>query len=278
MFRKNYSTDQKRARDRAVNTKEHLSKMSPSEIVDEMENIFLGDNSDDMDVDQLLAYLDHLDQVAPIDEPFDAEESYQQFAQEHAALLEAAQTTAPVKSVRHAPRIIRRLIPVASIIILIVGIASITYASSTPFAQWVNETFSFNSRPTGEYTSLQEALDDYSIKEKLLPNWLPKEYVISTVSVNETTAFTTFLAYYDSVEVSDHSLTITIREGPAEMVKTMHEKDITSVDPITSDTSTYYIGYDNGQTSIIWELGRYQCNITGIIAEDDVSKIIDSIN
>lgn len=278
MFHKDYSADPERAQDRAVNTKEHLSKMSPSEIVNEMENIFLGENFDEMDVNRLLEYLDYLDQVAPIDEPFDAEESYRQFTQDHAALMEAAQTTVPAKPARRFPRSVRRIIIVAATIILLVGIVSIAYAGSTPFAQWVDETFSFSSIPAGEYTSLQEALDDYGVNEALVPEWLPNEYAIATVSVNEATGFTTFLAHYNSVKDPDDHLTITIRERPSEPIKTMYEKDATSVTSIKSGTAIYYIGHDNGQTSIMWELGRYQCNISGIIDEEDISKIIDSIN
>lgn len=277
MFRKDYSADQKRARDWAVNTKEHLSQMSPSEIADEMENIFLGDYSDDMDVDQLLEYLDHLDKVAPIDEPFDAEESYQQFTHDHAALMDAAQTTGSAKSVRRFPKSVRRIILVAATIILLVGIASVAYASRTPFAQWVDETFSFGSRPAGEYTSLQEALDDYGVKENLLPRWLPKEYAVFEISVNKTPAFTVFFAQYKSVVNPECSLTITIREKPPGTPDAIHEKDNESVDTIESGADTYYITQNFDRTSIIWEIGRYECSLSGLIAEEDIPKIIDSI-
>lgn len=275
MFRKDYSTDPQRAQDRAVNTEEHLSKMSPSEIVDEMENIFLSDNSDDMDVDQLLAYLDHLDEVAPVAEPFDAEESYRQFAQDHAALMEAA-SEKPEKPVHRIPTVVRRIGLVAAALVVVVGVGSIAYASSTPFAQWVNETFSFNSRPAGEYTSLQEALDDYGVKDKLLPSWLPEEYVVSDISVNEMAAFTSFFAQYSSVLSSEHSLTIMIRENPLGTANTVHEKDSESVNPIEAGSNTFYVNRNFDKTSIIWEIGRYECNLSGAITEEDIFKIINS--
>jgi hypothetical protein len=251
--------------------------MSPSEIVDEMENIFLDNNSDDMDVDKLISYLDYLDQVAPIDEPFNTEESYQKFMEIHAVLMEddAFSRKEPLR--RPIRTVVRRAALVAAMLCLVIGACGVAYASSVPFAQWVNEVFSFADSSNLEYSSLQEALDDYGVKEKLLPKWLPQDYVVADVSVEKMESFTVFSARYESVTDASKSLTVSIRKLPSTEMHTIFEKDDATVDIRTSGSYTYYITHNEAYTSIIWDVTSYECCITGVIDEGDISNIISSI-
>lgn len=272
MFRRKCSSDQQRAQERVVNTEEHLSKMSPAEIVNEMENIFLDNNSDDMDIDQLEVYLEYLDKVAPVEVTVD---SYEQFAEKHASLL--AEAHADWKPPRRKKTVIRRAWLVAAVLFVVVGACSIAYAGYTPFAQWVNETLSFSRSPDGSYTSLQEALDAYGIKERLLPKWLPQVYYISDVKVMESEASNYFFAQYLSIEDPNDVLTITVRENLLTDVQVMYEKDSTIVDELLVGSTTYYIGRNNELTTITWAVGVYECSVSGMIEEEDISKIINSI-
>ena len=271
MFRKAYSSDRRRAQEKAVNTDEHLSGMSPSEIVEEMENIFLDNNSDDMDVDRLVAYLDHLDQVAPVEVHVD---SCQQFLEKHAATFGAH---ADAKSPRRAKTIMHRAMLAAAVLCVLIGACSIAYAGYTPFAQWEDETSSFSNSPEGEYVLLQDALDAYGVKEKLVPRWLPHGYMISEVQVFEAEMENTFFALYESTESPDDMLTITVRENLLSDAQTVYEKDDTAIDEIIVGSTTYYIGQNNKNITIVWTQGAYECCISGIIEEEDIFKIIDSI-
>lgn len=272
MFRRKCSSDQQRAQERVVNTEEHLSKMSPAEIVNEMENIFLNNNSDDMDIDRLEAYLEYLDKVAPVEVTVD---SYEQFAEKHASLL--AESHADWKPPRRKKAVIRRAWLVAAILCVLIGAGSMAYAGYTPFAQWVNETLSFNRSPDGSYTSLQESLDAYGVKEKLVPKWLPTAYYIAEVEVFETEVTNTFFAQYASIDNPDDTMTITVRENLQSDRQVMYEKDSASADEILVGGISYYVSQDDVYTTITWALGPYECTISGVIAEEDVSKIIDSI-
>lgn len=278
MFCNDYSSDQHRAQDRTVNIKKHLSNMSPSEIIDEIENIFLDNPSDDMDVDQLITYLEHLDQVAPIDEPFDVEESYKDFMENHSVLMETSNMQKATQLRCRPMKLMRRGILVAIALCIVLGACTFAYATSTPFAQWVNETFSFNRTTVGSFTSLQEALDVYNIKEKLVPQWLPPNYTLLDVQVNELEATNVFFAQYVSINDPDAILTITIRENRTSTMQTVYEKDPTLVSEVSIGTTTYYVSRDNEYVAITWAIDSYECSISGLIEEDDVFKIINSIN
>ena len=242
----------------------------------------------DLDMDMLDAVMAELDRRQGAPETMDPEAALEIFRREYAgedsAYLDCAHVeretgadAAPVTPVRRLPRAVRRIILAAAITILLAGIASIAYASSTPFAQWVNETFSFNNRPDEFYTSLQEALDDYGIREKLVPKWLPSEYALLEVSANEMTGFMTFFAVYDNVSAQDDKLTITIRDCPVAEFSATYEKDDTPVEAIAGDSCTYYITHNYDRTSIIWTLGTFQCSISGNFSAENAYRIIDSI-
>ena len=276
MFRNDYSFDQQWAQDRAVNTKEHLSNMSPSEIVDEMENIFLDNPSDDMDVDQLITYLEHLDQVAPVDAPFNAEESYQDFIENHSVLMETSTVQKVTQPRYYAKTLMRRAVLVAATLCAVLVVCTFAYATSTPFAQWVNETFSFGGNPSQGYRSLQEALDDYGIRDNLIPAWLPPEYVINDVYVSESDSYTIFGALYQSIDANGDMLLITIKQYDVQP-NTSFEKDGIDVKTVLNKNSTYYVSNNNGKTVILWRVDCYECCVSGNYDEEDIYQIINSI-
>ena len=49
-----------------------------------------------------------------------------------------------------------------------------------------------------EYSTLQSALDAYGVEEKLVPDFLPEQYALMQVLVNETEIFTSFAALYEN--------------------------------------------------------------------------------
>lgn len=273
MFGKNYSDDHRRALDKTVNTEEHLSQLSPSEIADEMENIFLDNDSDDMDVDQLIAYLDYLDKVAPVEDPRGAEDTAQRVLEQHAAHTEDTASKAPRRFL-----VRRRIFSLVAVIMILVGvICAIAYANNPKEAKQTDETFTFGDAPTGTYTSLQEALDAYGVKEKLVPKWLPSDYLVAEIQATERKTDRTFFAQYVGVENSENNLTITIRENLTPNMQATYEKDDTGIDKFLIGSTTYYVSQDQGYTNIKWTVDTYECAISGVIAEEDISKIIDSI-
>ena len=189
-----------------------------------------------------------------------------------------APETEPKTPPRRIPKAVRRIGLILAVLILIVWVTPITHTGSIPFVRWINGSFSVGHQSIGTYASLQEALDAYGVTEKLMPKWLPPEYCISEVTVDDLTLYTVFFAEYNSIGDSDDHLAITIREYTSEGTVTIHEKDDTPVEAVTTDSCTYYITYDNDDwTSIIWNRGPCEGNIFGKFSQEDAYHIIDSM-
>ena len=274
MFGKNYSDDHRRALDKTVNTEEHLSQLSPSEIVDEMENIFLDNDSDDMDVDQLIAYLDYLDKVAPVEDPRGAEDTAQRVLEQHAAHTEDTASKAPRRFL-----VRRRIFSLVAVIMILVGvICAIAYANNPREVKRTGETLTFGNAPTGTYTSLQEALDAYGVKEKLAPKWLPSGYMVTDIQVLEDNMAENFFAEYSNMmESSDDKLTITIRKNLTPDMQATYERSSDVESAENEDQPEYSVDQNNARTLITWTVDEYECTISGMIDEEDIPKIMNSI-
>ena len=276
MFRKCTPTPTRTQFRGVVNLNEHLSKMSPSEIIDEMESIFFCDASEEIDPELLDAYLDHLDTISPLRNEDNEIESFDEFWLRNSAIFNTISYT-PYKNKtqnsKGGKRIVHRALVAALICILLLA-GSVTYACNSKIAQWIESTFSFNDVHQTEYASLQEALDDYHIKDKLVPTWLPAGYAVTDISVHTANAFTMFTAQYSNE--ADNYITITIKKyltnGGAVYEKGLELKTI-SVHGVQ-----YYImdNYDN--TNIVWYKDDFECCISGNIASEDILPIINSID
>ena len=146
------------------------------------------------------------------------------------------------------------------------------------FAQWTLETFGFSSRidPTQineELVGLHEALADYGIATLLAPIWLPDGFVLADLNVVDTEEKTIFLSLFQS---GGMDLTVQIVSAKEEFVK-IYEKDTEDAVSFRRNEIDHYVMTNDGKTSVVWTVGRYECGIIGSITEDEAIRMIDSI-
>ena len=274
MFPK-HTPKQKRTHSRGVvNSDEHLSKMSPSEIVDEMESIFFGDLDSDVDPDVIDEYLDYLNIISPIPKGVtDSEiDSFENFCENNSAFIDSI--SKPLNKKAGIGRICRIAL-IASIVCILMFTGTIVCAksSNSSIAHWIQETFTFNQSDPKNYGSLQEALDAYSVNEKLVPTWLPDGFAIVDVGINEGKSFTTFSALY--VDDNANEISIIIKQLSSSS-GAVYEKSA-DVQKLTVHGTDFYVTANYDCTSIIWNTNQYECCISGDINKEDVYPIIDSI-
>ena len=165
------------------------------------------------------------------------------------------------------------------------------------FGTWTEEEFQFESemdntpsetsvqqgeiQRKNDYTSLQEALDDYGITEKVMPTYIPKEYTLSEVSVTELTMSkrVVFNGFYETN--NDRSLSITyyyyLRDLTDEAISATYEKDEREVQSYVVQGITHYIFYNYDRVAAVWFNENIECSIHADCTIQEMKKMIDSI-
>lgn len=151
-------------------------------------------------------------------------------------------------------------------------------------AQWTSETFGFSQDVantqdtptedgTNQYSSLQEALRDHDITEKLVPTWVPDIYELASVEVTESPDITYFVAYY---EYKNRYITITIKniEGGD---GSSFEKDGSDPEIFEYNGIKYYLMSNLDDDTAVWTNKENECSITATVSRDELKKMIQSI-
>lgn len=153
------------------------------------------------------------------------------------------------------------------------------------FASWTKEFFQFTDSAQGitvanpekennlELKSLQDALMQYSVTEKLVPTWMPEGYKNKDLSVVSTPRMLNINAIY---EKNDERLIIKICHtigAPAKQV----EKSDDLFEIYTLGGVDYYIFSNNSNLQAKWSIGEFECVIGGNITLEEMKAMINSI-
>ena len=178
---------------------------------------------------------------------------------------------------------------VAVVLILAAGVTVTAEAFKidvrSKIATWTREIFYFvdganqtlGTTPQKEnhvkFESLQDALVQEGITEKLAPTWLPEGYVHKDLKIVDTPKTETFHAVY---EKDGEELLIVIRQTfgvqASYIEKNDHFMEIYVVDGVE-----YYI-FSNAETlQAAWMIGEFECGICGKITLEEMKAMIDSI-
>ena len=153
------------------------------------------------------------------------------------------------------------------------------------FATWTKEIFQFNDTPQGttapnpekdnnmELKSLQDALVQAGVSEKLVPIWMPEGYTSKDLKVKSSPRVLNINAIYEN---NGSELVINIRQTvgiPAHQI----EKSEDLLEVYVVDGVEYYIFSNNTSLQAAWSIGEFECFITGKITLEEMKKMIDSI-
>ena len=225
------------------------------------------------------------------------EEDPQAFRSDEEALADFRKNYIPKEKSAVRPKVIRfpsRILgTVAAVLTLVLILAAGSAVTAEAFhidiwgkfANWTKEIFQFTDLPQGtkpenpekeynaELKSLQDALNDNAVKEKLAPTWMPEGYKSIDLQVIRTPRVRNISAVYEK-EGSD--LIIKIRQTigvPAEQV----EKNDDLLEIYVVDGVEYYIFSNTETLQAAWSIGEFECIIGGKITLEEMKKMIDSI-
>ncbi|SBV92730.1 conserved hypothetical protein [uncultured Eubacteriales bacterium] len=161
--------------------------------------------------------------------------------------------------------------------------------------RWTNETFHFvttsgdaqnskgvdahlGSEEIGYYLSLQSALDECGITEKLAPTWYPGEFNMSEPEVLSSDFGDKVLCNFDGPDNKFFSVQVQRYDLSSDLNSHIFEKDETPMEEYTAGRKTFYIMSNIDTITATWSDGNsLVMRIAGDISKDDIKTMIDSI-
>ena len=194
------------------------------------------------------------------------------------------------KVIKFPSRALKAVTAVLAVVIIFAVGTSITAKAFhidiwSKFANWTKEIFQFTDLPQGttvanpeneynpELKSLQDALNDNAVKEKLAPTWMPEGYKSKDLSVVKTPRV---LNIYSIYEKNGLELIVKIRRTigvTAEQV----EKNDDLLEIYVADGVEYYIFSNTETLQAAWSIGEFECLMIGTITLEEMKMMIDSI-
>ena len=152
-------------------------------------------------------------------------------------------------------------------------------------ATWTKEIFQFTDNPQGttapnpepeynaELKSLQDALNDYEVAEKLAPTWMPDGYISKDLKISNTPRVLNIGAIY---EKDGSELIIKIRQTIGVQAP-QTEKNDDFLELYVVDGVEYYIFSNTETLQAAWSIGEFECLMIGKITLEEMKMMIDSI-
>ena len=215
------------------------------------------------------------------------EEALAEFRQHY---MPKEEESAKSKVIKFPNRILRTVAAILAVVLILAVGTSITAEAFRidiwgKFASWTKEIFQFTDAGDGtmatepekqynaELKSLQDALVDHGIKERLAPTWMPEGYENVDLKITNTPRARNIGAIYEK-EGSD--LIIKIRQTIGVQAPQIEKSD-EFMEVYVVDGVEYYIFSNNASLQAAWSIGEFECSIIGKITLEEMKAMIDSI-
>jgi len=158
------------------------------------------------------------------------------------------------------------------------------------FVEWTGDVFSFSNKYEGDpiesklenpekpetFKNLQEALDAYDVKVPLAPKWIPGGYEVFKVAVEHMSQSDkmVFTAAYRNSEKQVIAVMISKYETTDPHISESDEKQ---PDEYVVNNITHYVFKNYDRQVVSWYNGQYEGIISGMLSDDEVKNMIDSI-
>lgn len=195
------------------------------------------------------------------------------------------------KVIRFPDRILRTVAAVLAVALILTLGTTITAEAFHvdiwgKFANWTKEIFQFTDTPQGttvpnpekecnaELKSLQDALEQYKVLEKIAPTWMPEGYISKDLKIKNSPRVLNVNAIYEN---NGTELIIKIRQTIGVQAPQV-EKNDDFLELYVVGGVEYYIFSNSETLNAAWSIGEFECIITGKITLEEMKKMIDSIN
>lgn len=270
----------------AQEMKMRLREKPLSELMEELEQMS-SISEYDCDIDLICAYLDVLEEKAPVlPKGYDPAAEYEKFKENHSELFDVLAAPLPEKAPAGKSRFIRlkqTLVTFAALFCVVVFVADASGAGVLDrLIEWGSETFSL--RPAsgvmelevaGEngFHSLQEALEFYEVTEPAIPTWIPGRYTIDKITILESNNILIISGKYVAGEDE-----ILIRNAISYDEDFRFEEDWGGEHTLHEANGLVFILSKNfDEERAVWAANDYTYSVSGTISEKELKRMLDSI-
>ena len=270
----------------AQEMKMRLREKPLSELMEELEQMS-SISEYDCDIDLICAYLDVLEEKAPVlPKGYDPATEYEKFKENHSELFDVPAAPLPEKAPAGKSRFIRlkqTLVTFAALFCVVVFVADASGAGVLDrLIEWGSETFSL--RPAsgvmelevaGEngFHSLQEALEFYEVTEPAIPTWIPGRYTIDKITILESNNILIISGKYVAGEDE-----ILIRNAISYDEDFRFEEDWGGEHTLHEANGLVFILSKNfDEERAVWAANDYTYSVSGTISEKELKRMLDSI-
>ena len=266
-----------------------VEQRSSQELLQEIEQILATSSSVDMDTDKLEAYLDILQERAPVMEDYDAKAEWEKTKVQHPLLFAPEPAKRPKKAdARKWFRSVRAVeIAVAVALCLMITANAFGYNPIRQFLDWADGIIRVYSNPSGEmelppndpneYHSLAEALEAYDINSDSCPTWIPKDYTLKAVTVRDSEGLFRISGVYRSERGE-----LLIRFTNFKVFNENYWGNVIERDEngsiFKNGENEFYITTNSNQLKAGWIQNSNFYEVIGQVSEDEIKEILKSIS
>ena len=263
---------------------EELDAMSVSQLAQAMEDALEDMTEETYDEALLSAYLDALDQKAPMPDMLDTDEAWRAFQKKVEDASLAVGAFSPKRPARFR-RVVRTGLVAAIMVAVLFGMMVAAQAAGVDVfgavARWTEETFQFHV--TGDHTvdrwfaDYQDKLDAAELSEEYLPTWIPGGYTVTDLQIQEINKSKDIYILYSDENGTAFDLLISIYDDPEAMELSFFEKDDTPVQTIQVGVKTIYLFENLGIQNAICQVQNVIYSLSGDISQNLIEDIFTSI-
>lgn len=266
-----------------------VEQRSSQELLQEIEQILAASSSVDMDTDKLEAYLDILQERAPVMEDYDAKAEWEKTKAQHPLLFTPEPAKRPKKAdARKWFRSVRAAeIAVAVVLCLMITANAFGYNPIRQFLDWADGIIRVYSNPSGEmelppndpneYHSLAEALEAYDIDPDSCPTWIPEDYTLKAVTVRDSEGLFRISGVYRSERGE-----LLIRFTNFKVFNENYWGNVIERDEngsiFKNGENEFYITTNSNQLKAGWIQNSNFYEVIGQVSEDEIKEILKSIS
>lgn len=270
----------------AQEMKMRLREKPLSELMEELEQMS-SISEYDCDIDLICAYLDVLEEKAPVlPKGYDPAAEYEKFKENHSELFDVLAAPLPEKAPAGKSRFIRlkqTLVTFAALFCVVVFVADASGAGVLDrLIEWGSETFSL--RPASGvmelevaeengFKSLAEALEYYGVENPAIPSWIPSRYSIDKVTIFESNDTMIIGGKYGAI---DDEVFVRVTVGFEEAFT--FEEDIDVGHTLYEANGITFILSTNLNTErAVWSKNKIAYSVAGDITRSELKEMLNSI-
>lgn len=270
----------------AQEMKMRLREKPLSELMEELEQMS-SISEYDCDIDLICAYLDVLEEKAPVlPKGYDPAAEYEKFKENHSELFDVPAAPLPEKAPAGKSRFIRlkqTLVTFAALFCVVVFVADASGAGVLDrLIEWGSETFSL--RPASGvmelevaeengFKSLAEALEYFGVENPAIPSWIPSRYSIDKVTIFESNDTMIIGGKYGAI---DDEVFVRVTVGFEEAFT--FEEDIDVGHTLYEANGITFILSTNLNTErAVWSKNKIAYSVAGDITRSELKEMLNSI-